>query len=113
MLMKHFNKKRVIILSVCTVLYAWILGICGLYGDTAMHALRIAMLYTLKYGGSAFGLFMLWFVPIRVMMAIEENKNKEREAYEQAKEQLRLQKLMQEEKLKNALAEHYEDLKNE
>lgn len=97
----------------CTFLYAWILGICGLYGDTAMHILRTAMFYTLKYGGSAFGLFMLWFVPIRISMAIEQNRINEKNAYEKAQEQLKLQKLMQEEKMKTALAEHYEDLKNE
>lgn len=112
-MMKQFNKKRVIILSVCTLLYAWILGICGLYGDTVMHILRTAMFYTLKYGGSAFGLFMLWFVPIRISMAIEQNRINAQNAYEKAQEQLKLNKLMQEEKIKTALAEHYEDLKNE
>ena len=78
-----------------------------------MQFLRTAMFYTLKYGGSAFGLFMLWFVPIRIMMAIENNRNREQAALERAKEQLKLQKLMQEEKMKTALAEHYEGLKND
>lgn len=78
-----------------------------------MHILRTAMFYTLKYGGSAFGLFMLWFVPIRISMAIEQNRINAQNAYEKAQEQLKLQKLMQEEKIKTALAEHYEDLKNE
>lgn len=71
------------------------------------------MLYTLKFGGSAFGLFLLWFVPLRVITAMENNETKEKEALEKAQEQFKLQKMMQEEKLKNALAEHYEDLKNE
>lgn len=78
-----------------------------------MHILRTAMFYTLKYGGSAFGLFMLWFVPIRISMAIEQNRINAQNAYEKAQEQLKLNKLMQEEKIKTALAEHYEDLKNE
>ena len=78
-----------------------------------MHILRTVMFYTLKYGGSAFGLFMLWFVPIRISMAIEQNRINAQNAYEKAQEQLKLNKLMQEEKIKTALAEHYEDLKNE
>lgn len=71
------------------------------------------MLYTLKYGGSAFGLFLLWFVPARIIEARAANRKRYEEAVAAAKEKIRVQKLMEEEKLKNALAEHYEDLKNE
>lgn len=67
------------------------------------------MLFTLKYGGSAFGLFLLWFVPARIIEASAANQKR----YEAAKEKLRVQKMIEEEKIKNALAEHYEDLKNE
>ena len=93
----------------CTLLYTWILGICGLYGETVAHYLQTAMLFTLKYGGSAFGLFLLWFVPARIIEALASNQKR----YEAAKEKLRVQKMIEEEKIKNALAEHYEDLKNE
>ena len=93
----------------CTLLYTWILGICGLYGETVAHYLQTAMLFTLKYGGSAFGLFLLWFVPARIIEALAANQKR----YEAAKEKLRVQKMIEEEKIKNALAEHYEDLKNE
>lgn len=107
--MKQFSKKYIIIAFVCTLLYAWILGICGLYGETVAHYLQTAMLFTLKYGGSAFGLFLLWFVPARIIEACAANQKR----YEAAKEKLRVQKMIEEEKIKNALAEHYEDLKNE
>ncbi len=71
------------------------------------------MLFTLKYGGSAFGLFLLWFVPARIIEARAANQKRYEEAVAAAKEKLRVQKMMEEEKLKNALAEHYEDLKND
>lgn len=111
--MKQFSKKYIIIASVCTLLYAWILGICGLYGETVAHYLQNAMLFTLKYGGSAFGLFLLWFVPARIIEARAANQNRYEEAIAAAKEKLRVQKMIEEEKIKNALAEHYEDLKND
>ena len=111
--MKQFSKKYIIIASVCTFLYAWILGICGLYGETVAHFLQTAMLYTLKYGGSAFGLFLLWFVPARIIEARAANRKRYEEAIAAAKERIRVQKMLEEEKLKNALAEHYEDMKNE
>ena len=111
--MKQFSKKYIIIASVCTLLYAWVLGICGLYGDTAASFLRTAMLYFLKYGGSAFGLFLLWFVPARIIEARAANRKRYEVAIAAAKEKMRVQKMMQEEKLKTALAEHYEDMKNE
>lgn len=107
--MKQFSKKYIIIASVCTLLYAWILGICGLYGETVAHYLQTATLFTLKYGGSAFGLFLLWFVPARIIEASAANQKR----YEEAKEKIRVQKMIEEEKIKNALAEHYEDLKND
>ena len=97
----------------CTLMYAWILGICGLCGETVAHYLQTAMLFTLKYGGSAFGLFLLWFVPARIIEARAANQKRYKEVVAAAKEKLRVQKMMEEEKLKNALAEHYEDLKNE
>lgn len=111
--MKQFSKKYIIIASVCTLLYAWILGICGLYGETAAHYLQTAMLFTLKYGGSAFGLFLLWFVPARIIEASAANQKRYEEAVAAAKEKIRVQKMIEEEKIKNALAEHYEDLKND
>ena len=111
--MKQFSKKYIIIASVCTLLYAWILGICGLYGETVAHYLQNAMLFTLKYGGSAFGLFLLWFVPARIIAAYAANQKRYEEAVAAAKEKIRVQKMIEEEKFKNALAEHYEDLKNE
>lgn len=111
--MKQFSRKYIIIVSVCTLLYAWVLGICGLYGDTAASFLRTAMFYFLKYGGSAFGLFLLWFVPARIIEARAANRKRYEEAIAAAKEKMRVQKMMQEEKLKTALAEHYEDMKNE
>lgn len=111
--MKQFSKKYIIIASVCTFLYAWILGICGLYGETVAHYLQTAMLFTLKYGGSAFGLFLLWFVPARIIEAREANRKRYEEAVAAAKEKIRVQKMIEEEKIKNALAEHYEDMKNE
>lgn len=111
--MKQFSKKYIIIASVCTLLYAWILGICGLYGETVAHYLQNAMLFTLKYGGSAFGLFLLWFVPARIIEARAANQKRYEEAVAAAKEKIRVQKMIEEEKIKNALAEHYEDLKNE
>lgn len=107
--MKQFSKKYIIIASVCTLLYAWILGICGLYGETVAHYLQTAMLFTLKYGGSAFGLFLLWFVPARIIEASAANQKR----YEEAVAKIRVQKMIEEEKIKNALAEHYEDLKND
>lgn len=94
-------------------MYAWILGICGLYGETAAHFLQTAMLFTLKYGGSAFGLFLLWFVPARIIEARTANRKRYEEAVAAAKEKIRVQKMIEEEKIKNALAEHYEDLKND
>lgn len=111
--MKQFSKKYIIIASVCTVLYAWILGIYGLYGDTIASFLRTAMFCFLKYGGSVFGLFLLWFVPARVIEARAANRRRYEEAIAAAKENMRVQKMMQEEKIKNALAKHYEDMKNE
>jgi len=111
--MKQFSKKYIILASVCTLLYAWILGICGLYGETVAHYLQTAMLFTLKYGGSAFGLFLLWFVPARIIEAREANRKRYEEAVAAAKEKIRVQKMIEEEKIKNALAEHYEDMKNE
>ena len=71
------------------------------------------MLFTLKDGGSAFGLFSLWFVPARIIEARAANQKRYEEAIAAAKEKLRVQKMIEEEKIKNALAEHYEDLKNE
>ena len=112
-MMKQFSKKYIIIASVCTLLYAWILGICGLYGETVAHYLQTAMLFTLKYGGSAFGLFLLWFVPARIIEACAANQKRYEEAVAAAKEKIRVQKMIEEEKIKNALAEHYEDLKND
>jgi len=92
-MMKKFNKFKellkshkssVIVVLTCTLIYTIILGFFGIFGETIRAALLYFIKNILPYIAIVFGYFMSIFVPIRVIQAMQRNKEI-REDFEQDK----------------------------
>lgn len=69
------SSKPVLAISITgAIVYSFVLGITGLYGDTVQSALIYFVKNILPYLGIAFGYFLVIFIPIRVMQAKERNR---------------------------------------
>lgn len=69
------SSKSVLAISITgAIVYSFVLGITGLYGDTVQSALIYFVKNILPYLGIAFGYFLVIFIPIRVMQAKERNR---------------------------------------
>ena len=69
------SSKPVLAISITgAIVYSFVLGITGLYGDTVQNALIYFVKNILPYLGIAFGYFLVIFIPIRVMQAKERNR---------------------------------------
>ncbi len=93
--------SNIILISVIVVLYTIIIGSFGAFGDTIQNALFFFYKNVLPYIGLAFGYFLSIFVPIRVIQALNRNKERNEEI---AKEQNLTQRVVDEKELqKNIL----------
>lgn len=87
------------------VVYAWLLGVFGLYGDAAAQFTRTISVYILKYGLSLFGAVLIVILPFRVRQALERNQQLE----DEAKAKAELERKIQEDALKLAVAKKLEE----
>lgn len=78
------HKTYVILALSCTLIYSVILGFFGVFGETIQSGLLYFVKNILPYIGIAFGYFMAIFVPVRVIQAMQRNKEI-REDFEQDK----------------------------
>lgn len=99
-----------LISAACILLYAWILGVFGLYGDTVADKLQTVSLFVLKYGAILVGAVLAIALPFRINSAIERNKKLELERQNAIEQEAKLAKQMQEEQMKLALAKKYEEV---
>lgn len=111
-MMKLFKNKNFIISAIGIVIYAWLLGVIGIYGETAAQFTRTASLYILKYGSIAFGAILIIILPMRITAALERNKRIEQERIAAAQQEAQIKKQLEEEKIKLALAKKYEEMNN-
>lgn len=108
-MMKRSNKTKIVSV-VCIVIYAWLLGVFGLYGDTVADKLQTVSLFILKYGAIALGAILIVVLPARIEVAIERNKKIEQEKTQAAEQEEKLARQMQEEQMKLAIAKKYEEM---
>lgn len=110
--MKLFKNKNFIISAIGIVLYAWLLGVIGIYGEAAAQFTRTASLFVLKYGAIAFGAVLIIVLPMRINAALERNARIAQEQAEAAQKEALVRKQLEEEQLKLALAKKYEEMNN-
>lgn len=115
MKMKQFNKIYAVS-AAAVILYAWLLGVAGIFGNEVAEFTRFLSVFILKWSAIVFGLALAIFLPIRVNSALTRNKEKNEEAkraYEETlatlREQERVRKMREEEKLKTAIAKRVEE----
>ena len=115
MKMKQFNKSYIVSIA-AVILYAWLLGVAGIFGNEVAEFTRFLSVFILKWGAIVFGFALAIFLPIRVNSALTRNKEKNEEAkraYEEAlatlREQERVRKMREEEKIKTAIAERVDE----
>lgn len=113
--MKQFNKIYIVSIAAC-ILYAWLLSVAGIFSNEVAEFTRFLSVFILKWGAIVFGFALAIFLPIRVNSALTRNKAKEEEAkraYEEAlatlREQERVRKMREEEKIKTAIAERVDE----
>jgi len=113
--MKQFNKIYIVSIA-AVILYAWLLSVAGIFGNEVSEFTRFLSVFMLKWGAIVFGFALAIFLPIRVNSALNRNKAKDEEAkraYEEAlatlREQERVRKMREEEKIKTALAKRVEE----
>ena len=113
--MKQFNKIYIVSIA-AVILYAWLLGVAGIFGNEVSEFTRFLSVFILKWGAIVFGFALAIFLPIRVNSALNRNKAKDEEAkraYEEAlatlREQERVRKMREEEKIKTAIAERVDE----
>lgn len=102
--------KSKVISAVCIVFYAWMLGIFGLYGETAAVKMQAVSLFILKYGAIVLGAAIAIVLPYKIEAAVERNKKLEQEKKQVAEQEAKLAKQLQEEQMKLAIAKKYEEL---
>ena len=110
--MKLFKNKNFIISAIGIVLYAWLLGVIGIYGDAAAQFTRTASLFALKYGSIAFGAVLIIVLPIRINSALERNRRLEQERIEAVEREAQLRKQLADEQKTLLLAKKYEEMNN-
>lgn len=110
--MKLFKNKNFIISAIGIALYAWLLGVIGIYGETAAQFMRTASLFVLKYGSIAFGAVLIIVLPIRINAALERNRRLEQERIEAAEREAQVRKQLEDEQKKLILAKKYEEMNN-
>lgn len=115
MKMKQFNKIY-IVSTAAVILYAWLLGVAGIFGNDVAEFTRFLSVFVLKWCSIVFGFALAIFLPIRINSALNRNKAKEEEAkrvYEETlatlREQERVRKMREEEKIKTAIAKKVEE----
>lgn len=113
--MKQFNKIY-IVSTAAGILYAWLLGVAGIFGNEVAEFTRFLSVFILKWGALVFGFVLAIFLPIRVNSALTRNKEKNEEAkraYDEAlntlREQERVRKMREEEKIKTAIAKRVDE----
>ncbi len=94
------------------ILYAWLLGVIGIYGDAAATFMRTASLYILKYGSIILGAVLIIVLPMRINFALERNKRLRDEAIATARAQAELAKKLREDRQKELIAKKYEEMNN-
>lgn len=72
MLKNHFKLK--IVIAIIILIYTFILSICGLFGNTIQEFCISFTKNVLPYIGIAIGYFFAIFLPIRIVTALERNK---------------------------------------
>lgn len=109
--MKQFNKIYIVSIA-AVILYAWLLGVAGIFGNEVSEFTRFSSVFILKWSAIVFGFVLAIFLPIRVNSALTRNKEAKR-AYEEAlntlREQERVRKMREEEKIKTAIAKKVEE----
>lgn len=104
--MTNLSKKKLIIESIALViLYAWILGVAGLYGAFITPYIRAISLIVLKYGGVLLGLLICAILPFRIQAANIRNAQK----LEEYKAKLALEKKIAKEKQQAAIIKKLEE----
>jgi len=72
--MTNLSKKQLIAISiVLVVLYAWVLGLLGMYGVFLTPYIRSISLLILKYGGAFIGFLVCAILPFRIQAANIKN----------------------------------------
>lgn len=74
--MKTSNIVAIVILA---VIYTFLLGVFGCFGETLSSAFRYFLVNILPYIGMVFGYFLVIFIPIRVSQALTKNKERDEE----------------------------------
>ena len=112
--MKQFNKIYIVSIA-AVILYAWLLGVAGIFGNEVSEFTRFSSVFILKWSAIVFGFVLAIVLPIRVNSALTRNKEKNEEAkraYDEAlttlREQERVRKMREEEKIKTAIAKRVE-----
>lgn len=113
--MKQFNKIYIVSIA-AVILYAWLLSVAGIFGNEVAEFTRFLSVFILKWCAIVAGFALAIFLPIRINSALTRNKEKNEEAkraYEEAlatlREQERVRKMREEEKLKTAIAKRVEE----
>lgn len=68
-MMKQSNKKLFAISIISIIIYAWILGVFGLYGAAITPFIRLISIYILKYGLITLGFVVFAILPFRIEAA--------------------------------------------
>jgi len=68
------KRSTKIIIGISIAVYSFIIGLTGLFGETVQNALFFFIKNILPYIGIAIGYFLVVFIPIRVIQALENNK---------------------------------------
>lgn len=113
--MKQFNKIYIVSIA-AAILYAWLLGVAGIFGNEVSEFTRFSSVFMLKWCAIVFGFVLAIVLPIRVNSALTRNKEKNEEAkraYDEAlntlREQERVRKMREEEKIKTAIAKRVDE----
>ena len=73
------KRSTKIIIGVSIFVYSFIIGICGLFGESIQNALFFFLTKILPYIGIIAGYFFAIFLPIRITQALENNKQRKEE----------------------------------
>lgn len=86
------KRSTKIIIIVSIIVYSFIIGIFGLFGESIQNALFFFLKNILPYIGILFGYFLAVFLPIRIAQALDANKKRQEEYNKDVEMVLRAQK---------------------
>lgn len=100
------KRSTKIIIGVSIVVYSFIIGLFGLFGESIQNALFFFLKNILPYIFILFGYFLAVFLPIRITQALEENKKRQEEFNKDVEMVLRAQREKEiQENILNALTD--------